>query len=232
MLKLLVFPPSFGLRSPSPFAMKAIALMQMSGLEYTLESADPRKAPRKKLPVLLDGALKIPDTAHIQTHLQVHHGVNFDASLNAAEIAVAQAFRCLMEDHLYWVAVHGRWIEHPDSIREAFFGAVPAPLRQLVFRMVQNKIRAALDGHGMGRHTPEQIHAFGRADIQALAEFLGDKQYFFGDTPTSIDATLYAMLTTTLVPPLEDSVKTEVLSHKNLVAYRSRFGEKFSIPQA
>ncbi|HHG91224.1 MAG TPA: glutathione S-transferase family protein [Devosia sp.] len=232
MLKLLVFPPSFGLRSPSPFSMKAIALMQMSGLDYAIENADPRKAPRKKLPVLLDGPLRVPDTAHIQAHLQDHHGIDFDGSLRADDLAIAQAFRCLMEDHLYWVAVYGRWIEHPESIREAFFGAVPAPLRRLVFRMVQNKIRAALDGHGMGRHTPEQIHAFGRADIHALAEFLGDKQFFFGETPTSIDATLYAMLTTTLVPPLEDSIKTEVLSHKNLVAYYSRFGEKFSIPQA
>ncbi|MCP4182269.1 MAG: glutathione S-transferase family protein [Hyphomicrobiales bacterium] len=232
MLALQVFPPAFGLKSPSPFSLKAIALMQMSGLDYKIEPGDPRKTPKKKLPVLIDGEKHIPDSTHILVHLKKAHGFDPDIGLNAEQLAIAEAFRRMMEEHLYWILVYSRWIENGDIVREAFFSMVPALMRKFVFSMVAKQVKSALYGQGMGRHTAAEVYAFGAADLQAIANYFGDKQYFFGETPTSIDATLYGSLSNIIDPQLDTPLKQAALSHDNLVAFKQRFAERFEMKDA
>lgn len=231
MLTLIVFAPAMGLKSPSPFSMKAIALMQMSGLAYEIKTGDPRKAPKKKLPILIDGDITIPDSAHIQAYLENEKGVDFDSWMSAEQLAIAQSFRCLCEEHLYWVLVYVRWIENAEFTREEFFGTVPPLMRKFVFNMVQKQVRNALRGQGMGRHRPEEIYGFGASDITAIADFLGGKPFFFGDTPSSIDAVIFAALVNNLVPKIAWPSECSVKSHPNLVAYCERFISRFEIPQ-
>lgn len=230
MLSLIVFPPAMGLKSPSPFSMKAIALMQMSGLEYKIKPGDPRKTPKKKLPVLIDGDKQIPDSAHIQAYLENEKGIEFDKDLSIEQLAIAQSFRGLCEDRLYWVGVFIRWVENADYAKQEFFGAVPSLMRGFVFNMVQKQVRASLHGQGMGRHTANEIHAFGIADTKAIADYLGDKDFFFGDAPSSIDAAIFAAITNALVPPMDSPLKAATSSHTNLVAYHGRFIERFDMP--
>ncbi len=230
MLTLIVFPPAMGLKSPSPFSMKAIALMQMSGLKYKIKAGDPRKAPKKKLPILIDGNKTIPDSTHIQAYLEKELGVDFDSWMNPEQMAIAQSFRCLCEDHLYWVGVYVRWIENADYAKAEFFGKVPPLMRNFVFNMVQKQVRTALFGQGMGRHTSKEIHAFGATDIKAITDFLGEKPFFFGDTPGSIDAVIFATLINNLVPKTPFPPEGSVRSYPNLVAYCERFNERFDMP--
>ena len=70
MLILHTFGPAFGLPDPSPFCMKAMALLKMSGLEHQCVSGDPRKAPKGKLPCLVDGDATIADSTFIRWHLE------------------------------------------------------------------------------------------------------------------------------------------------------------------
>ncbi len=153
MLVLQIFPPALDLKSPSPFSMKAIAMMQMSGLDYELKPSDPRKTPKAKLPVLNDGEKSIPDSTHIFAHLKKAHGFDPDNALSTEQLAIAEAFRRLIEEHLYWVLVHSRWIENGDTIRRVFFAPVPALMRKFVFKMVVKQVKSSLHGQGMGRHT-------------------------------------------------------------------------------
>ena len=110
MLKLITFEPALGCRSPSPFAVKAEALLTMSKLPFEKIYGDVRKAPRGKFPVLMDGDKIIPDTAHIQAYLEEQKGVDFDKGLNLHQKSIAQAFRRLVEDHLYFLNMYFRWI--------------------------------------------------------------------------------------------------------------------------
>ncbi len=229
MLVLKVFPSAIGLKSPSPFSTKAIALMEMSGLDYTLQSADPRKMPNKKLPVLIDGSKQIPDSSHIQSYLAQQYHIDFDPGLDQAQLAISQAFRRLIEDHLYWVLVYSRWIDNGDLTRDFFFKSIPNPIRKLVFKMIVKQVRSALFHHGMGRHTPADIYAFGAADLKALSTHLKDKAFFFGDDPTSIDASLYGILSNIMVPPLESPLKSAALALENLSDYCRRFESHYNV---
>ena len=232
MFTLQVFAPAMGQKSPSPFSMKAIALMKMSGLDFKLKPGDPRKGPKQKLPVLFDGEKIIPDSTHILAHLKSAHGIDLDKDLDTEQLAIAEAFRRMVEEHLYWVLVHSRWIENGDKIRDGYFAAVPSFLRKLVFHMVVKQVKSALFGQGMGRHGLKEIHAFGAADLKAMSDYLVDKKFFFGDNATSIDATIFGILDCIIVPSLDTALKRAALTHDNLVGFHKRFGEHIKIGEA
>jgi len=110
MLTLLTFPGSFGAPSHSPFCVKAMCLLELSGLEWRAEYLhDPRKMPLSRLPVLKDGAHLIPDSAFIQTHLEAK-GINFYPDMSAQEKAHAHALIQMCEAGIYNILVHERWL--------------------------------------------------------------------------------------------------------------------------
>ncbi len=229
MLKLQVFAPEAGLQNPSPFGMKAIGLMQMSGLEYRLVAGDVRKSPKGKMPVLIDGNKVIPDTAHIQAYLETAHNIKFDVGLGGEQLAIAQAFRHLSEDSLYWAITYSRWMENGPIVREALFGNVPAIARNLVFFMVQKQIKNALHGQGLGRHSPMEIYRFAAMDLISIENYLGNKDFMFGSTATSIDASIYAMLSSIAMPAFDTPLKDQLKSCKSLLDYMVRFNRKYQI---
>jgi len=223
MLTLLTFKPALGTHCPSPFGMKADALLTMSGLAYKKEFGNLLKAPRKKFPVLKSGDELVPDTAHIQTFLEQRHGVDFDDHLDQSELAIANSFRRLIEDHLYFLNLHFRWSEHGGAIKQAFFEDAPTLIRGIIFRKVQKNIFRTLHLQGLGRHTRDELIGFIEEDVAALSVHLGDNPYFMGRLPSSIDASFYGVLHNMIDCELDTPGKRAASNHQNLVDYCERF---------
>ncbi len=223
MLKLVTFKPAFGTSNPSPFTVKADALLTMAGLDYTHEYGDLRKFPKQKLPVLRDGETLIPDSSFIQSHLEQQYGVNFDRGMSDQDKASASAFQRLIEDHLYFINLYFRWNEHAPALRDAFFGDIPSIMRGLIFNMVQKQVLKTLHLQGMGRHSRDELIELGRQDLQALSAQLGNQPFLYGERPTSIDASLYGALHNVIDCKLDTPLKTTALKYDNLVCYCERF---------
>ena len=79
----------------------------------------------------------------------------------------------------------------------------------------------------MGRHTREEIVQFSKNDLTSLSVLLGDKPFFMGDVPSSIDASAYAFIAQQYGVPWEGPTKAHAKSLKNLVAYCDRMKKKF-----
>ncbi|MBD0304018.1 MAG: glutathione S-transferase C-terminal domain-containing protein [Tolypothrix sp. T3-bin4] len=77
-------------------------------------------------------------------------------------------------------------------------------------------------GHGMGRHTNEEICQIIIADFQALSDFLADKPFFMGDKPTTLHATAYAYIANLIKPPYGSPIVDYVLQLKNLCQHYER----------
>jgi glutathione S-transferase len=227
MLILLTFKPALGVRSPSPFTLKADGLLAMSGLPYERKFGDVRKAPKGKYPVLVDGDRIIPDSSHIQHYLEREKGIDFDAGLNEAQRATALAVRRMLENHLYFISTYFRWIENPDITREALFADIPGLLRKPVFAMLQGRVRKTLHLHGIGRHSPDQMLEFGKEDMAAVAALLGEKDWFFGDDPKAIDACIFGFLEGILNATLDTPLQRAGRGHANLVAFCDRFRKRY-----
>lgn len=230
MIKLVQFAPAFGLPNASPFCMKLENYLRMAGLPYELvNSGDVLKAPKKKLPYIVDDGTVVADTSFIIDHLKARYGDPLDAGLTPAERAVATAFQRLFEENLYWAVVHTRWVQ-PDGwakTREAFFGAMPVPLRWFVPALARRGMIAELRGQGMGRHSEAEIHAIGCRDITAVADFLADKPFMLGDQPTSLDACAYAFLANLLWAPVDSPIRHHARSLPRLEAYALRMKARY-----
>ena len=230
MITLHQFPPAFGLPNASPFCLKLELYLRMTGLpyrnRYTLEL---HRAPKGKLPWIDDDGIAVADSGLIIEYLKSKFGDPLDGKLTKLQRAGALAITRLLEEHLYWAVLHDRWIARPgwEMTRPAFFGSLPWPLRAIVPWVARRGIRAELRGHGMGRHTPQQMHALGVADIDALAALLGEQTYFLGAEATSVDAIATAFLANILMVPLETPIKAAAAGHPNLVAYCQRMAQRY-----
>lgn len=230
MIKLYQFRPAFGLPNPSPFCMKVETYLRMTGLPFeTVNGVDPRKAPKGKAPCIKDGGRVIGDSGFIIEYLKATYGDPLDGWLSVEQRAIAHAFRKMMEENLYWALLYSRWFE-PEGwakVREIFFGDLPAPARWFVPLLARRGIKQELWGHGMGRHSREEIYQLGQRDIDALGDFLGAKVYFMGEQPCSLDAVAYSFLANLLWAPLDSPPKQRAASHPQLEAYCRRMKERY-----
>lgn len=230
MITLYQFPPVWGLPNGSPFCMKVEAYLRMTGLPYQFaRGADIRKAPKGKFPVIEDNGKIIPDSSFIVEYLKATYGDPLDGKLTPTERAVALAMRRLMEENLYWCALYSRWGEEENwrITRAAYFGFMPAIIRPLVTGLIRRQALKSLYGHGMGRHTRDEIYHIGKTDITALAVFLTDKPFFMGAQPTSLDATAYAFLANLLWTPIRSPLSDYAATLPNLAAYCERMKARY-----
>src|SRR5579871_1419632 len=111
-ITLYQYKPQMGLPSPSPFCMKLEMYLRMGGFEHTVVTLKGRPtSPTRKAPYIeLDGKLLV-DSGLIIDHLERGSGHRVDGKLTLAQRAESLALQRLMEDHLYWVIVYGRWVD-------------------------------------------------------------------------------------------------------------------------
>ena len=127
MLTLYGFGPLFGLPDPSPFVLKTMTQLKMAGLPFRFERADPREAPKGKIPFIRDGDVVLGDSVFILDHLKRAHGVELDAHLTPQQRSLGWALERMLEDHLYWAIVHARWAidENFEKGPAQFFAGMP-----------------------------------------------------------------------------------------------------------
>ena len=224
MITLHTFGPAFGLPDGSPFVMKAMLLLKLAGIPYEAKAVNVTKAPKGKLPVLVDDGQLVPDSTFIRLHLEQKYGIDFDAGYDARARGTAWAIEKLLEDHLYWLAVHDRWLIDANFYRGPvhFFDSAPALLRPLITRIVRGKIKRNLFGQGLGRHSDVERGILARRGLDAIASVLGDRPYLLGDKPCGADATVTGFVAATLCPLFPGEMLTAVKNHASLVAYRDR----------
>ncbi len=239
-IKLFQGPPAFGLAgSASPPCMKLETWLRIAGVPYEPgEFPSMTKAPPKgKIPYIEDDGALIGDSTLIIEHLKRTRGVDPDAGLTQAERAVSHAFRRMLKENFYWVIIHIRyvddanWDKWKNALRAVFApeGAPEAAVAQatMIVEGIRKNVQEQLNAQGLGRHTPAEVHQIGSADVMAVADFLGDKQFFFGDKPTSADATVYAYMAQIIDLPFESPTTTVARAQKNLVDYCARMRARF-----
>ncbi len=228
-LELIQFPRALGVLNASPFCMKVEVFLKLAGLAYTVnDRVPPFRLPKKKLPALRDAGVLICDSEAIITHLQRRYAERLPAALRGAESGTDHALRRMVEEHLYFIALHERWIDDAGFAltRQAFFSGLPAPLRALVPTLVRRKMRRDLYGQGVGRHDANERAQRGAADIAALADALGARPYFGGESPALLDCCVYAFIANALRVALDGALRRAVQAQPALVDYVARMEQR------
>ncbi|PHS28669.1 MAG: hypothetical protein COA84_00295 [Robiginitomaculum sp.] len=230
MITLFQPPPGLGAANPSPFCIKLEVLLKMSELSFDIKiEGNPSNGPTGKIPFIKDNGKAYGDSGLIQTHLEKEYNIDFNAGLNERQKADSLAYTRLVDEHLYWVLVYSRWMEDENwaILKPMFFGKLPFPLKQIVPNIARKKLAKALHGHGIGRHNRDTIYALAADDLAAIAAFLGDHDFAFGDTPKAVDAALYGQLSGIIDAPFDTPLKRAAMSHDVLPAYCARMRARF-----
>lgn len=229
MIRLYQFAPAWGLSSPSSFCLKVETYLRMVELDFTVEVTNPFKAPKGKLPFIRDGDMTVADSQLIIGYCERTYGCGLDAHLSDEQRALGHAVRRMLEEHLYWAAIFGRWGEPAGwtATESALFGGMPWPARKLAATIARRMVLKELHGQGLGRHDGAEVYAFGCADISALAVLLGERPYLTGPSPATVDATVYAWLAQILYVPIENPLKDATRAHPNLVGYAERLRARY-----
>jgi glutathione S-transferase len=201
----------------------------MAGLPHRLEV--PRGPPASstgKIPyVTLPDGTQLHDSGLIIEELSRRHSVDLDAGLSAEQKARGHAIRRMVEEHLYFVSAWERW--GPPEARAItvrdYFSSFPPILRTLVGWKATRGILQNLHGQGLGRLSPEQIRAAGKADLEALS-LLIEGPFVLG-APSTVDATVFAFLWGIGAHPLGTPLARAMREQGALMAYRERMRARY-----
>ena len=229
MIKFYLYPPAFGEPTASPFCMKTWCMLTAANLPFEcIETPDPRKTPKQKLPVIeVDGTV-IADSEVIRSYIENAADFDFDDGLSDHQRGVARAVIRMVEEHIYFAIVADRWGEDDNwpHVREVFFNDIPKLIRGVVTGFIRKQALRNLDGQGMGRYTPEERFERVRRDIIALRELIGDQDFLFGDHPTAADYSVAPMLRASIVTPIEKPLAKFIKSDPILMAYVTRVTDR------
>lgn len=213
----------------APFPLKLATWLRMAGLPFELvEANDPSKGPKGKSPWIETEDVRMGDSTLIIEHLSERHGIDLDAHLDARQRALGISIQRMIEEHFHQCFEHQLFFGRGAEARLAEFAALlPIPLRWLVPTVLKRSFAKQLHARGMARHTEHVIIAQGKADLDALAELLGDQPYVLGDRPSSIDACVFGFLGVSVYVEGDNPLFRHAAEKDNLMRYCERMRARY-----
>lgn len=231
MITLHQYPPSFGLSSLSPFCIKVEFFLKAAQLPYTVKTEfNPKVGPKGKMPFIQHEQATIADSSLIIEHLLNSHSLNHLNIINPEKRAIAQAFKSMIEEHLYFILLYSRWIDPAGFkvIKGHFKTLFPPIVGNVFMEILRRSLTKQGMAQGIARHNVDEVYAMGINQLDALSKLLGKNEYFFEDKITYFDATAYSFLVTIVKQPIETPLKDFLNSCENLLNYIQRMDHYFN----
>lgn len=158
-----------------------------------------------KLPVLRCGPYVVSEMEGV-VQLANTKNISLTSRLTAAEKADLRAYMSLVHNVLGNSLLYFCWID--DNVYNNFTKHRVAspynfPLTLLVPWDTRKKIRSQLNALKWAQRETEEVYREVETCLIALSERLGESEYFFGSSPTELDALvfgyLFTLLTTTVL---------------------------------
>lgn len=230
MIEFHQYPGSWQLPSSSPFCIKVETYMRMAKIPYTtVWENNPNRGPKGKMPFIKDKGKIIADSSFIVEYLQSEYPNNLDEKLAASDRGIMLAFQRLIEESLYWVLLYSRWGDGGGwcEIKKEITPLLPPLIGGFILRIIRKRLLKQGYYQGTTRHSRDEIYHIAKKDISATANFLGNKPFFLGKKPRSIDASLYGFLITILDSPVPGPLPECTRKHQNLQDYCLRIKKRY-----
>jgi len=219
------FEPGKTLPNLSPYVLKLVTYLRMTGIPYQLSTKKPF-GPKGKSPWITLNGESMGDSQLIIEFLSKKFEKNTWGNATEEQRATARLVRLALEEHFNWGLANWRWvkdIQHFGNLVD-----IP-PLRLKFMKFVYGrKIKNTMYDVGIGRHSYEELVAMMEEDLQNVSTLLGTKKFILGDEPVEADCAIFGMLAQ-IVWAAQGSPYEKLLNEKltNLKEYCIRIKEKY-----
>jgi len=215
----------------SPFGLKMETYLRMADIKYENDFKYP-SSPKGKTPWITVNGKDVSDSQLAIEYLEKELEKSLNDHLKPEEAAVARAFQVTLDDRFAWCLAIDRLVYGQGKVIMKILGpGLPGPkfAHPLMMKLFKRGTVKSAHGHGIGRHSEEEVKKIALADLKAFSEYLGNKPFLFGEKPSIADASLFGFLAQILATHDEDNWLRKAVQddYKNLVDYVERVKEKY-----
>lgn len=181
---------------------------------------------KRKTPWMEYDGKSIADSQFCVEYIKKKRGIDASKHLSPAERGIARAFQKLTEENLYWTMCLEMFGDDISTVKKV----IPYTGLKLWFTLwfLRRVIKQETWGHGIGRHTPDEVWSIAVDDMTAISNFLGDKDFFMGSEPSEVDCAMFGMLVMILWNMPDSKHEKYAKEHlPNLVEYCERMKARF-----
>uniref|UniRef100_A0A6A7FRH2 Metaxin-1-like n=1 Tax=Hirondellea gigas TaxID=1518452 RepID=A0A6A7FRH2_9CRUS len=227
--------PEWGIPSMDLESLQMMLYVKFAGAPVTIiKSAMPASAPSRSLPVFTCSEGNYTNFDSMTTFLRKQN-YSCDHDLSGRQCADVLAYGNLLKDKLYPALLYLWWVEpnnYTNVIHNWFYSRMRFPFKLWVpsnkHKVATQFIEALYDEPDNTVALETELLKHAQECLTMVSHRLGEKDYFFGQSPTAVDALLIPYLTLLLkvdlkVPVLQNHVK----ACPNLTRYVLKTLQKF-----
>lgn len=179
-----------------------------------------------------EGPITLADSQFIIDHLiSFGHAQDLDAELSPAQRVESRAFQVWTDELMYIAVVTTRfgdaWPANYAKLYESL--DLPsilnyAPFKPVIMWNLRRSIMGSMRGHGVGRHSKEEVETKIREWVDGVAVKVGDNWEWFHRTaaPTQVDVVLSGFLMHFMSLDYNAEIVQMIAGKKSLVRYTLR----------
>ncbi|XP_054756662.2 metaxin-1-like [Lytechinus pictus] len=192
-------------------------------------------------PVFYSNGMTLKTADSIIEHLKQNE-FNADSELNDQQRADILAYSSLLEEKLLPALQYTWWVDaknYTEFSRPWFAKTIHFPFNYFIPGQLQRIAESSLEAKRGGLHLldgelTQNVMKDAKYCLNMLSERLGQKEFFFGETPTSLDALVFSYLAPLIrVPFPSNTLQIHCKACDNLVMFCSRILQRYfpQVPQ-
>jgi len=219
------FEPGKTIPNLSPFVLKLLTYLRMTGIPYQISTKKPF-GPKGKSPWITLNGESLGDSQLIVEFLSKKFEKNVWGNATDEQKAVARLVRLTLEEHFVWGLGQWRWIKNVNNFGE--LSDIPSLRLKFMKYVYGRKLKNTMYDAGIGRHTYEEIVAMMEEDLINVSNLLGTKKFILGNEPVEADCAIFGMLAQ-IIYTGQGSPYEKLINEKltNLKEYVVRIKEKY-----
>jgi len=221
----------------SPFAIKVESFLRINKIPFEVVY-DNKFSKKGQIPWIELNGEQVADSNVIIPRLKKVFQVDPDSVYSKEQLAVAHSTLRMLEEHTAQIGFYYRYGLHMQELYDALdipgrlFKAQESCMGSVVsyfwrrFQPKQTKKKTKL--RGLACHSDEELWSFSFDDLRAMSDYLGDKRYFLGATPSTIDCAIFGHLSQFLFIPIGFPQKAYMQENcPNLIEFVDRFKAEY-----
>jgi metaxin len=234
-MELQVWPGDWGLPSVDPQCLAVLVYCKLSKAPVTINKvSNPWRSPSGQFPVLIHSEGIESKVTQIFSFLQSQN-YGIDRDLTAIQSSDCLAFSALIKKKLLPAVLYVWWVDSKSYVeftRPWYASVLPFPLGMYVPLRKRNACIARLqatygDDYFGDTSRESKIMRDAKECLNLLSANLGDKNYFFGSKPSSLDALVFGYIVSLLQAPLPNNMlQNHLKACQNLTQLSTRMLEE------